>query len=327
MKRLFVLIIALASAFCFADDVPSWLKKPEKEFPTKEYIRATGSGNSEKAAQNAAISQISLYFDTKTDVLTLAVKQSGEIIAGDKSFFASSQSFQQLTQITSNAEFFCVKFTDSWYDKKSDKFTVLAYINKKEAAQIYTARITALMEAVNAYRDYAKSEKEPFLAVTALHKAKVVSNLCEKYIHNETIIVPSDTEKWQGALKTISLIPAEHNALKKNVTFSIHLNQKDKRFDPIFSTVASILERYGYAYSVKDSNYKIILDISCIEESYEKGEFVRPSVDVLIVNNAGTGVYSYSKALPRTGSKTMDLAYSRAVTKIKQDLEENFLAE
>ena len=204
---------------------------------------------------------------------------------------------------------------------------VIAYINKKEAAQIYTLRINALMEAVNAYRDYARGEREPFLAVQALHKAKVISNLAEKYIHNETIIIPADTEKWQNALKTISLIPAEQNALKKYVTFSIQMSRKDKRFDPIFSTVAALLEKKGYAYSVSNSNYKIIIDISCLEESYATGEFVRPSVDVLIVNGAGAGVYTYSKALPRTGSKTMEQAYTRAVGKIKQNLEENFLAE
>ena len=202
------------------------------------------------------------------------------VLSEGKTDFSASQSLNQAIKISSNAEFFCLQFTDSYYNKKFDKFTVLAYINKKEAAQIYTSRINALMEGVNAYRNYAKDENEPFLAVNALHKAKVLSNLAEKYIHNEMIIVPSDTEKWQDSLKTISLISAEHNALKKDVTFSIHLTQKDQKFDPIFSTVAGILEKYGYAYSLANSNYKIIIDISCIEESYETGEFVRPSVDV-----------------------------------------------
>ena len=105
------------------------------------------------------------------------------------------------------------------------------------------------------------------------------------------------------------------------------MNQKDKRYDPIFSTVASILERDGYAYSLKDSNYKIIIDVSALEETYETGPFVRASLDILIVNNAGNGVYTYSKAYARTGSKTWEQAYTRAVSKIKQDLEENFLSE
>lgn len=327
MKRVIILLVlATASALCFAD-VPAWLKRPEKEYPSSEFIRAIGEGTSAKSAQNAAVADISLFFDTKTDVVTLAVKESSAILVDDKSMFASNQSYQQIAHISSNAEFFCVKFTDSYYDKKSDTYSVLAYINKKDAAQIYTARINALMDSIETYRFYAKNEKEPFLAIAALRKAQVLASLAEKYIHNETIIVPSDSIKFQNALKTIALISNERAALKKGLTFSISIIQKEKRFDPLFSTVASILERDGYAYSGEDALYKIIIDVSCLEEGYDAGNFVRPSLDVLILNNAGEGVYTYSKAYARVGGKTLEQAYTRAVTKIKQDLQTNFLAE
>ena len=105
------------------------------------------------------------------------------------------------------------------------------------------------------------------------------------------------------------------------------MNQQEQKYDPLFSCVAGVLEAIGCSYSLEDSKYKIIIDVSCIEEEYEAGPFVRASADVIIVNNNGNGVYSYSKAFPRTGSTTMEQAYTRAITKIKQDFEENFLAE
>lgn len=327
MKRFFFLIVVLISVSLLFADVPEWLKKPEKEYPTSKFIRTVGEGANLKLAQDSAVSAISLYFDTKTEVLSTAVKEMSAILSDGKEVFNASRSIQQIMQITSNAEFFCVKFTDAYYDKKSDKFSVLAYINKKDASQIYTARIAALMDSVNVYREYAKKEKEPFLAVQALRKAEVLGKLAESYIHNENIIVPADTSKFQNDLKIISLLPAQRNALKNEITFSISINQKEKRYDPLFSTVASILEKYGYAYSVANPAYNIILDISCIEETYDAGEFVRPSVDILILNKEGNGVYTYSKSFPRIGSKSTEQAYTRAVTKIKQDLEENFLAE
>ena len=326
MKKLSFLIIVLVSFSSFAD-VPSWLTKADKLYPAAEYVKAIGEGTSIKTAQNQAISQISLFFDTKSEVVAEALKKSEAVLEDGRSVFSMSQSLKQNIKISSEADFFCVQFTDAYYSKKSDRYSVLAYINKENAAKVYNSRISAMMEAVKSYRNYAQSSDEPFLAASALHKADVISKIAEKYIHNETLLVPLDTAKWQESLRTISLIPAEHNAIKRNVTFSILLNQKEKVFDPIFSTVASILEKQGFAYSVADSNYKIILDISCVEESYDAGDFVRPLVDVLIVNRAGSGVYTYSKALPRIGSKNMEQAYTRAVTKIKQDLEENFLAE
>ena len=326
MKRFLLVSVALVGALCFAD-VPAWLKKPEKEFPTAAYIRAIGEGDSAKAARAAALSDISLFFDTKTEVITQAVKQSGAVISGDTSFFESNHSYQQIAQISSEAEFFCVNFTEPYRNEKTGVYSVLAYINKKEAAQVYTARINALMDSVNAYRTYAKGEKEPFRAVQALQKAQVISSLAGNYIKAETTIVPQDAQKFQRDLQTIALIPAERAALKKNMTFAITMNQKDKRFDPIFSTVAAVLEKQGYAYSVSDAQYAVIVDISCAEESYDAGMFVRPSVDVLIVDANGAGLYTYSKALPRTGGKSIDQAYTRAVVKIKQDLEAHFLEE
>lgn len=327
MKRFLVGILALTSAFCFASEIPTWLSKPEKAYPTTLFIRAIGEGASFKQAQNSALSAISLYFDTKTEVITQAIKESKSVLLDDSSLFSSSQSYTQIANVSSSAEFFCVKFTETYYDKKSNKYSVLAYIDKKEAAQIYRSRIDALMLAVNGFRSQAQRENEPFLAAQSLYKAETISHLAEQYIKNETTIVPADSEKYKESLKIIALIPAERVALKKRLSFSIIMDQKEKRYDPLFSTVASILEKYGYSYSLSDSSYKIIIDMTCVEESAEAGEFVRPSLDVLVVNNAGNGVYSYSKAYSRTGGKSLEQAYTRAVSKAKQDLEGNFLAE
>lgn len=317
--------LILTSAHCA--EIPKWLKNTEAEFPDSLYIKSVGEGASAKKSQNDALSNISLFFDTKIDYVKYAVEETKEIVVGDKAFFASSESYQNLTRISSSAEFFCVKFTETYFDKKSDTYFVLAYINKKEAAQIYRSRIDALMLAVNGYRSQAQGESEPFLAAQSLHKAEAISRLAAQYTKNETTIVPADSEKYKEQLAVIALIPSERAALKKQLSFSIIMNQKGKRYDPLFSTVASVLEKYGYSYSLADSNYKIIIDMTCAEESAEAGEFVRPSLDVLIVNGEGGGVYSYSKAYPRTGGKSLEQAYTRAVSKAKQDLEEHFLAE
>ncbi len=328
-KSFFSISIFLLSSLVFAarEKPPSWLKNPEREYPSDKFIRGEGDGNSIKAAQNAALIQISLYFNTQTEIMTTAVNELQQIVKDENTSFESRKSMKQVGSIKSEADFFCVNFTDAYYDKKNDKYSVLAYINKKEAADIYTMRINSLLEAIASYRNYAKTENEPFLAVTSMHKAEVLAKICSHYIQNETTIVPSDSGKYEDALKMVSLVSAERNAMKKDITFSISMNQNDKRFDPIFSATSAVLEKYGYAYSLRNSTYKIIIDISCAEEHYSNGDYVRASLDVLILNNSGEGVYTYSKAFPRIGRKTMEMTYTSVVSKIKQDLEENFLTE
>lgn len=323
MKKVCFFMLLFASSVCFAE-VPQWVKTPEKTYPTSKYIRAIGEGTSIKSAQNAALADISLFFNTQIEVITVAIEKMKQ---ENKEQFSSSQSYEQTANISSTAEFFGVKFTDAYYDKKHDKYSVLGYIDKDEAAQVYKSHISSLMQTVNSYRESAKKEKEPFLQVSSLAKAKKASDLAQQYINIETIIFPADTQKFQKELIIISLIPSELDELKKQMTFSITMNQGEKKFSPIFSCVAGILESKGCSYSEVESKYKIIIDLSCIEENYEAGPFVRASTEVLIENADGNGVYSYSKAFPRTGSTTMEKAYTRAVTKIKQDFEENLLTE
>lgn len=343
LKKVNFFLLLFVSAACFAE-VPQWIKNPEKIYPTSKYIRAIGEGTSIKSAQTSAIADIALFFNTKIDVITTAVEEMKEISSsgsgekdnknkksgnnqGEQTQFFSSKSLQQITNISSTAEFFGVKFTDAYYDKKSDKYSVLGYIDKNEASQVYISRIDALMQTVNSYRVYVEQESEPFLCASALANAIKFSDLAQHYIDIETIIFPAEKEKFQNDLNVIAQLPVELAAVKKQMTFSIIMNQNEKRFDPLFSCVSGVLESKGCSYSVSDSEYQIIIDVSCIEENYESGPFVRSSIDVLILNNFGNGVYSYSKAFPRIGSTTMEQAYTRTITKIRQDLEENLLAE
>ncbi|MCR4953089.1 MAG: hypothetical protein K6A43_03345 [Treponema sp.] len=325
-KTYFFLIFCFLfiSSFLFAE-VPLWLKQPEKLYPSNQYIKAIGEATSVKSAQSAALETISLYFDTKTEIVTVAVEQIKSLKTNQNEKLSRNQSLEKITNITSNAEFFCVNFTEPFYDKKTDKYSVLAYIEKAEAAKIYTNRIQILMEIVQSYRNFANNETEIFLSSEALKKANALCSIISQYITNETIIVGADKTKFKKELETIAAVYSDFASIKKQMTFSIKLNQEEKKFDSLFSTVASVLEKEGYSYSLVDSEYKIIIDISCIEENYETGPFVRASLDVFILNREGKGVYTYSKAYPRFGSTTMEKAYTRTITKVKQDLEENFL--
>lgn len=326
MKVSLFIVMIFSSALCFAE-VPKWVKSPEKVYPSSMYIRGTGEASSIKSAQSAAVADVSLYFDTKVDVLSVAVKQTNAILSDKKTEVLTNHSYQQIANISSNAEFFCVTFTEPYYDKKTNKYLVLAYINREEASSIYKTRIYALDESIKTYKTLAKNEKETFFAIQELQKALSLSALAEQYIKVETMIVPSDNSVFQEMLKDYSKISGEIAEKKSEMTFSIIMNQSDKKFEPIFSTVSSQVSKKGYAYSVSNSKYKIVVDITCAEEEYEVGPFVRASANILILNSAGEGVYTYSKAYSRAGGNSFDSAYIRAVSKIKSDLEENFLLE
>lgn len=328
-RILFLAAFILLRFPCFSADVPSWVKKPEKEFPSSVFIRALGEGDSAKAAQSAAIAEISLFFDTKTEVVTEAVKGI-QLVSGNGGLEKrNSQSIAQVAEISSCAEFFGAQFTDSYFDKKKKKHFVLAYLNRNDAALLYKSRISALMGAVASYRAEAFSCGEPFVAERALSKAVVLAPAAERYIHAETTIIPADTKTYAESLGILSSLPAECSAMKKNVSFSVSVSGDGaEKFPSISTVVSSVAAKKGYVSSASGSAlYDIVVEVSASEENFEIGPFVRPSLDISIRNKSGAGVYSYSKQFPRVGAKTLDMAYTRAFVKIKQDVEENFLSE
>ncbi len=322
-----VLFIARVFPNASCETVPRWLTHTNSEFPDTLYVRAVGTGTNEKAARNDALSSISFYFDTKTDVVTSCIKELGEIEKDGVVKSMDTEIYRQSVNVSSAADFFCVTFTETYYDKAGDKFSCLAYINKSEAVSIYASRVSYFLDSISVYKKIAAAEKELFYKAGILHKEAVLAKLCEQYIRNIITLSPKDAEKYKDSLTELSFIQEEQSQLKKDMTFEILMTQDEKKYDAIFTTVAKVLEEQGFVYSVKESSYRIIVSLSFTEEEYSAGPFVRPSIEIITVNDEGKSVYSYSKAYPRTGAKTMDAAYTRALFKIQKDIEANLFLE
>ena len=86
------------------------------------------------------MAEISLYFNAKTDLLMSSVSEACKVEKNGESFSSSEESYGENLNISSEAEFFGVAFTDVWYEKKSDTFYVLAYIDRNEALSVYRDR-------------------------------------------------------------------------------------------------------------------------------------------------------------------------------------------
>ena len=309
-----------------ASVVPDWHKKAEKVFPAAQYIRAEGEGSTAKAAKSDALNQIAMYFETKTQSITESVENASQFISGEDESFFDSKEMQVVTKVESAADFFCLNFTDVYHDEKHDKYFVMAYIDKKDAALIYESRINALLTAMHGYKNYSETEEEKFLASNALHKAIALGEFCERYIKAENTIYPADSEKYQRSLEEIAELEVRYTALKKNISFAISMNLTEQRYAPIVSTISSTLEKRGFVYSPENAAYSVNVTISALEETYDAGVFVRPSLVICIVDKSGKSVYTYSKAFNRMGAKTLEMTYTRVVNKLKSDIEDNFLA-
>lgn len=326
-KPCFSCVVVLAVFICSSASVyavPKWLSSSEKVYPSARYLRAVGEGASLKQAQNAAVSALALSFNTKIKSRTEAMKNMA-LIQKDNDEFFSAQSFSQVVNVESDAEFLCSKFDEPYFDKKNQKFYAIAFIDRQEAFGIYKERITHLMNLIKKLYGQAASDSDTFRSVSACQKALSLSELAKLYIQNSSVLIPSESERYRDDYelmeKTAELL------LQKRSHMSFSLVSNDSRCTPLENHLASLLEEKGFCITDKEPEYCIEIKVDFSEEHMQAGEFVRPSIRIQMKNSENISVKSYSKSYPRYGAKSMDMAYTRSILKIQEDLAENFLSD
>ena len=322
------LALSALSSPAFAALAPSWVADKNKDYPSSKYISAVGEGGTEKKAQAAAVAQVSQLFDTKTDVVTTAAKRFQSVQVAGSMKTVGSQSLEQITAISSQAEFFGLRYAPAWYNEKRDTYVVLAYIDKQEAAATYKGYIRTLLDAVYAYREAAQKDAEPFNSVLYMQKAESLSVLASQYIRTLGIIEPAAADGYKADTEVLNRLGLENDAYKKQSLFSVRTGGKSaEKFGSLSSAVTAVLEKRGFTCKESGARYTVVADISAEELTYEVGPFVKPSLKITVQNAAGTSLYSYAQAYSRAGGNTTETAYNAAATKIKKDLEANFLPE
>ena len=145
MRKIISLLILtfLSSAFCFA--APKWITDLEKVFPSEKYIRAIGEAGSETAAKKAAVSAVAEYFNQEISTQTF-VAQS---IHKNDSDYQEKADIRQNIVSTSGASLFALEYTSSFYDKRSQKYFVCAYLERSTAWKIFSQKVDVLKKCTN----------------------------------------------------------------------------------------------------------------------------------------------------------------------------------
>lgn len=142
MKKLIIniSILLMYSALCFASS-PKWLTDLEKAFPTVDYIRTVGEGNSESSAKKAALSELSSYFNQTISSQTQSLKS----IEREHSVHIQKDDVRQNLITSTKSELFSVQYTNTVYDKNLEKFYVCAYLVRKDVWNAISQKMDVVM--------------------------------------------------------------------------------------------------------------------------------------------------------------------------------------
>jgi len=146
MKKSVALIVLLFAVSAFArDKAPEWIKGTSKAHPLDSYLVGVGEGSEKGTAENDAMSQIAKQIEVKIKSV-ISDKQAEEITGkGGKSALSSySESFSKVSTSETQKVLEGIQLADTYEDKDTKKFYVLAVLERSKAAKTLRDRITGM---------------------------------------------------------------------------------------------------------------------------------------------------------------------------------------
>jgi hypothetical protein len=316
------LFIRAASA---QDRAPSWLLDTELEYPSSLYVAALGEGKTRAEAETAAVTAVSLFFGTKTEIRKEAIREFNETTTNTATGFSKKTYIGENAVIKSEEEFLGIRFAPPWHDSQRKTWTVLAYINRREAGEIYESRINANMSAINALVEDAEREKEAMYACALLYGGLPIAGITEEYIQNAVLVDSGSAKKYDASLDRIQKLRSDYRALRGGLTFSVTVTGPDTA-GRLTRTLRRLLEDNGYVISLQNPRYTVAARFTAMEEPSQNRIFIVPGITVQI-EGAGSAIFSYAKNYDRVASRDPTRAYGLAINTVEEDLERNFITQ
>ena len=243
--------LAITSVYAKSIVYPDWFDDDglEEKFPAKNFIREKGEGSSKQAAENDAVSYISRYFETETNIIS--VSSVDAVQTNEKTDITESLSVRN--EISSNMKLFGVKFTEAFYLKKEKKYYCVAYIDRKDAWARYESEIKNARDIFISYYENAVHEVEPINKIKLLGDAQKTGEDFREKLVFANILSKDLTQKTYG--KDEQLLSSIPSMIKKEqVSNPVYISVDDDNVGVIESATRKVFSNLGFVVSGSATN-------------------------------------------------------------------------
>jgi len=174
---------AQKSARSAKDKMPEWVNNPHELYPEDQYIVGVGSGDTRQAAEDDALGNIARVFKSKIKVdRTLIENYLEDEKSGD---ISGSTQITQRSRVSTKMQLKNAKIDKSYFSPSEGVYYVLAYLDRRETANLYRKDILQNQDKISEYYQKFKQEKNKLHKFAYINKAVALSDmnalLNEKY--------------------------------------------------------------------------------------------------------------------------------------------------
>lgn len=317
LVKLFLLLFLFALSNIKAQNLPEWINNPSSIYPDINYLVAIGEGDTRKAAENNALSNLSLIFKSDIKVDNTQLDKYDEFF-GDKESFQHHSNVTKKVNISGGQTLYNVKFGNT-FTSNTGRVYIIAYIDRMETAEIYNEKISNNSSKVQYFLDIANKSDDALSKYAAFNAAYLYAIENEKLKAQLKIISPDF-----GNLKTNYNFDEINVATKdaaKKVSFNVSIeNDTDEKIEFL---IKDLVNNKGF---VLNSNPLLVINGKV---DYEKLDLRRNEkfinwtlfLNVLNINNETLLTCSYKG---REGSVSYDAALSRCINEISKKIKNDF---
>ena len=319
-KRITILIFTfLSSALCFASS-PKWITDLEKAFPTEDYVRAVGEGNSESSAKKAALSELSSYFKQTISSQTQALKS----IERENSSYIEKDDVRQNLITSTKLELFSVHYTNTVYDKNLEKFYVCAYLVRKDVWNVISQKMDVVMNNCKSSLKQINKETEILNQLIQFNRTEQLYSDFYSLYEMALAIYPHRCSEYTAFAEKIVLELSVLSSIRAQAAIKVIVNG-DKQ-NRIKGKICSLLSQNGITVAETNARYVLNADVIWNESQFNGIYSSIPQIQITVSNN-NTGLAFFAAKCERLSAYNQETLEQITFANLEEQLEERFITE
>lgn len=293
---------------------PDWVANPKTIYPDERYLVAVGAGDTRRAAENAAAASLSRIFESRIESDERLLDQSRETLGS----FERTTDFSSDINILSSQTLYNIQYAEAWKDP-AGRYHVVAYLNRRDTAEIYRDKIDEQTSRVNFLRANAELSDDKILKKYATLRAANFHALeADLLLRQLKVIHPRSVPDSTPSYSLNQLRKALADTAKQ-IKVNIEVEGDDDR--RMTATLQDFITRYGFVIGTP-----AVLDIQArinVDDTGEREQelvFVRFEL-LLQITDQNDDVVVTVRDKGREAHKTMEQARTRSFRTLEQSIQ------
>jgi hypothetical protein len=292
----------------------------EAAFPARAYAAARGASERRETVAEAALRELSLYFQTRvssrTDLSESYLEQDG----------AASQSIQleQQTLVQTETRLFAVRYTDPWQNPLTGLWEAVAYIDRSEAWVIFEPRLASKTAPFMALFQAAESDSEPMRRFFWYRTAASGANEALAYLDFAQTLNPARAAAFSPVREAIAALPQKLSRARFDAGVRVECPAD---MDGLVTTaLTQALGAEGFPVAAGAAT----VCRAVVNEGMEKrdaGTFYNPALTISVAGVTGDALFSLTFTAPRQSAVNPDIARRRAYAALAGEIQAKFHSE